>query len=295
MGRDGGRWTARPGLARALGLTLVLLPVVAGATTAFMATHVVAEPDGGGPRVLWWLSMFVASFAMSAGTQRLCRRAVPLKSLLNMTLVFPDRAPSRLVTARLAGSTKALQRRVDEARAAGANDTPTRGAEQILALVAMINRHDRRTRGHCERVRAFAEMLGEELHLAPQERERLRWAALLHDLGKLTIDPAILNKPGGLTPTEWEQLKTHPAAGGPIAEPLHDWLGDWVLAVTQHHEKWDGSGYPLGLAGEHISSPGRIVAIADAFEVMTAIRSYKKAMPAAEARAGKGVRKMHRD
>jgi HD-GYP domain-containing protein (c-di-GMP phosphodiesterase class II) len=252
--------------------------------TALMAGHVVAEPRAVGARVVWWVSMFAASFAVSAVTHRLCRRAVPLKSLLGMTLVFPDRAPSRLVTARLAGSTKTLQRRVDEVRAAGGDDTPTRGAEHVLALVAMVNYHDRRTRGHCERVRAFAELLGEELHLPVEERERLRWAALLHDVGKLTIDPAILNKPGAPDKHEWEQLKTHPAAGGPIAEPLREWLGEWVLAVTQHHEKWDGSGYPLGLAHEAISRPGRIVAVADAFEVMTAIRSYKKAMPAAEAR-----------
>jgi HD-GYP domain-containing protein (c-di-GMP phosphodiesterase class II) len=279
-----GRWTSHPCLARVLGLTLVLLPIGAGAMTALTAGQVVAEPHAMGARALWWLSMFAASFAASAATHRLCRRAVPLKSLLGMTLVFPDRAPSRLATARLAGSTKRLQRRVNEARIAGRDDTPTRGAEQVLALVAMVNSHDRRTRGHCERVRAFADLLGEELHLPVEERERLRWAALLHDVGKLTIDPAILNKAGAPDKQEWEQLKTHPAAGGPIAEPLREWLGEWVLAVTQHHERWDGSGYPLGLAHEHISRPGRIVAVVDAFEVMTAIRSYKKAMPAAEAR-----------
>ncbi len=278
------RWAARPGLVRVLGLTLVLLPIIAGAMTALLAGNVVGEPHEKGARVLWWVSMLAASFAASAATHRLCRRAVPLKSLLGMTLVFPDRAPSRLVTARLAGSTKSLQRRVDEARAAGSSDTPTRGAERLLALVARVNNHDRRTRGHCERVRAFAELLGEELHLPVAQRERLRWAALLHDVGKLTVDPAILNKRGAPNEREWEQLKTHPAAGGPLADPLREWLGEWVLAITQHHEKWDGSGYPLGLAHEDISLAGRIVAVADAFEVMTATRSYKQAIPATEAR-----------
>jgi hypothetical protein len=265
-------------------VTLVCLPIVAGAVTALSVSRLLAEPHAGVARLMWWVSILAASFTVSAGTERLCRRAVPLKSLLAMTLVFPDRAPSRLAAARLAGSTKALQRRVASARAAGTDDISTRGAEQVLALVAALNNHDRRTRGHCERVRAFAELLGQELRLPVEELERLRWAALLHDLGKLTVDPAILNKPGRPNAQEWEQLKTHPAAGGPIIEPLRAWLGDWVLAATQHHESWDGSGYPLGLAREEISGPGRIVAVADAFEVMTAIRSYKKAMPAVEAR-----------
>ena len=260
------------------------LPIVAGAVTALLVTRLSTEPHAGIARAMWWVAILAASFTVSAGTERLCRRAVPLKSLLAMTLVFPDRAPSRLAAARLAGSTKALQRRVASARAAGTDNISTRGAEQVLALVAALNNHDRRTRGHCERVRAFAELLGQELRLPVEELERLRWAALLHDLGKLTVDPGILNKPGRPNAEEWAQLKTHPAAGGPIIEPLRAWLGDWVLAATQHHESWDGTGYPLGLAGEEISGPGRIVAVADAFEVMTAIRSYKKAIPAVEAR-----------
>ena len=80
-------------------------------------------------------------------------------------------------------------------------------------------------------------------------------------------------------------LRTHPGAGGPYVEPLRGWLGDWVDATTQHHERFDGKGYPLGLAGKDISLAGRIVSIADAYDVMTAARSYKKPLPAAQARA----------
>lgn len=263
----------------------MLAPVLGGLGVAVSAGSLVPEPPDGSFRSLWWASMLAASLTASALIQAACRRLVPLRSLLAMTLVFPDRAPSRLATAQLAGSTRALKRRVEEARAAGVSSAAVRGAGEVLALVAALNAHDRRTRGHSERVRAFAELLGRELHLPPAELDKLRWAALLHDIGKITVDPAILNKPGRPTRQEWDALRGHPAAGLPLSEPVAEWLGDWRLAAGEHHERWDGTGYPNGLAGHAISRAGRIVAVADAYEVMTAIRSYKKGMPAEEARA----------
>jgi hypothetical protein len=157
-------------------------------------------------------------------------------------------------------------------------------AIEILALAAALGQHDRRTRGHSERVRSFADLIADEMRLSQDERDRLRWSALLHDIGKLTVHPDILNKAGKPTDEEWAALRQHPLEGGRLIAPLQAWLGDWALTVAQHHESFDGTGYPYGLAGNDISLGARIVAVADTFEVMTAVRSYKSASSPADAR-----------
>ena len=140
------------------------------------------------------------------------------------------------------------------------------------------------TRGHCERVRAYSDLIGQQLGLDEESASKLHWAALLHDVGKLDVSPAVLNKKGRLTPEEWEHVRGHPAHSDRWIGGLTPWLGEWVLAASQHHERFDGQGYPYGIAGMDISLAGRIVSVADAFDVMTAARSYKKPFPAAQAR-----------
>ena len=127
-------------------------------------------------------------------------------------------------------------------------------------------------------MRVFTDLLGEELQLSEADRYRLRWAALMHDIGKLTIAPKILNKPGALDEHEWRLMKGHPVEGARIAEPILGWLGPWADAIVEHHERFDGKGYPNGLAGGSISLGGRIVSVADSYDTMTAARSYKKPM-----------------
>jgi putative nucleotidyltransferase with HDIG domain len=161
---------------------------------------------------------------------------------------------------------------------------PVRAASEILALVAALSAHDRKTRGHSERVRAFTDLLAGELRLPEAERDRLRWAALLHDIGKIHVPARILNKAGRPDAREWERLQAHPAMGARIAEPLMTWLGPWGRAIEQHHERFGGGGYPHDLAGDEISLAARIVSVADSFEVMTAARSYKRPMSVPAAR-----------
>ena len=141
-----------------------------------------------------------------------------------------------------------------------------------------------RTRGHSERVRVFTDVLAAELHLSQGARDRLRWASLLHDLGKIGVPATVLNKPAALEAVEWDMIRQHPDQGAVLAGPLLEWLGEWGTAISQHHERFDGTGYPRGLAGHEISQAGRIVAVADVFEVMTAARSYKRPMSVAAAR-----------
>jgi hypothetical protein len=202
-----------------------------------------------------------------------------MTTLLKLSMLFPNKAPSRLKVARRATSASRL-RELGGQRGGSAADA----ASTIMELLAALARHDKRTRGHAERVRLFTDMVAEQLRLTRAEQDRLRWAALLHDIGKLTIDPAILNKPGKPSDREWGILRAHPEAGARTAAGLLDWLGEWGSAIVEHHERFDGTGYPSGLQGGGISRAGRILAVVDAYEVMTAARSYKRPMSTVKAR-----------
>ena len=181
-------------------------------------------------------------------------------------------------------TTAQVRRRIDAALKADVVEADLDRNQYLLDLVSMLTRHDRLTRGHSERVRAYSTLMGEELRLSKSEQQKLYWAALLHDIGKLDVPSAILNKNGRPDKDEWTVLQSHPAAAERYLAPLHGWLGDWANAATEHHLRWDGKGYPTDLGGTDISFAGRVVAIADAYDVMTSARSYKKAMSAADAR-----------
>jgi len=229
--------------------------------------------------------LIVVSTLVVAVVDRAARRLLPLAALLRLCLVFPDQAPSRFSVAFKAGTTRNLKEKLARATEQGAVDEPAKAAERILVLVAAMNIHHRGTRGHSERVRAFNDLIAEELRLPEADRDRLRWAALLHDVGKLEVPVRILDKPGKPTEAEWDTLRRHPEDGARIVAPLRGWLGPWAAAIEEHHERWDGAGYPRGLAGQEIGLAARIVAVADVFEVMTAPRAYRRPVNAEAARA----------
>ncbi len=233
-------------------------------------------------RAVWLVGMLGTSTAVLFLTERLARRLMPLAALLRLSLVFPDHVPSRFSVALRTGTTRQLAKRLQQTKVAPATRA---GATELLTLVAALNHHDPLTRGHSERVRALSDLLAAELHLGSEDREKVRWAALLHDIGKLRVPGEILRKPGKPTAEEWALLKTHPAEGLDLIQgPIADWLGEWTRAIGEHHEQFDGSGYPSGLSGTDISYAGRLVAVADVFDVITAARSYKKPMTIHEAR-----------
>lgn len=157
--------------------------------------------------------------------------------------------------------------------------------DSVLELLNQITRHDRLTRGHLERVRAYSSLIGEELGLSKDELEKLNWSALMHDVGKLDVPSWLLSSENAPTDEEWEVLKRHPEASRHRLRKLVKSLGPSVSeGALYHHERWDGTGYPAGLAKGEIPLFGRITAVADAFDVMTNARSYKSPLPVAVAR-----------
>lgn len=132
---------------------------------------------------------------------------------------------------------------------------------------------------HARRVMSLATLIGTELDLPPAEIVLLRWGAQLHDVGKALIPEHILNKPGRLTPEEWEVVKTHSLRGAELFASLGDPFFDRLALIARsHHERFDGGGYPDGLAGEEIDRAARITAICDVYDALREDRPYKAGM-----------------
>src|ERR1700731_2894318 len=154
----------------------------------------------------------------------------------------------------------------------------------IETLALAIEAKDQTTGEHLQRVRVYAMELARPPGLSEDETEALRAASVLHDIGKLAVPEHIISKPGKLTPEEFEKMKIHPIVGAEILEQV-DFPYPVVPIVRAHHEKWDGSGYPNGLAGEAIPIGARILSAVDCLDALASDRQYRKALPLDEAMA----------
>jgi putative nucleotidyltransferase with HDIG domain len=152
----------------------------------------------------------------------------------------------------------------------------------IRALVQAVDIKDRYTRGHSERVGQASVMIARELGMADERVESLRFAGILHDVGKLGVPTRLLRKDGPLTPQERRVIELHPEYGHEMVRGI-GFLGEARAAILHHHERIDGSGYPYGLVGRQIPEFARVVAVADAFDAMTSTRSYRRGRPVAAA------------
>jgi len=145
----------------------------------------------------------------------------------------------------------------------------------IRSLVLAMEARDPYTRGHADRVTRYSISIARELGLTEQDIEILRYAGEVHDVGKIAISDLVLNKPGKLTPSERASIEVHPVRGAEMLEPLQ-FLRPAIPLVRHHHERYDGRGYPDGLAKDGIPVMARIMACADAFDAMTSDRPYRK-------------------
>jgi HD-GYP domain-containing protein (c-di-GMP phosphodiesterase class II) len=278
------QWQRRPVLSLLVRAAVVIIPAAVGIAAGAVLSRLLPRPNGLASAALSFAAVSLVMLATIIALERAGRRLLPLAALLNLSLLFPDRAPKRFAVARRVGKPRDLQRQLQEARAAGVTGGEVAHMQMVLELVAALSVHDRQTRGHSERVRVFADLIADEINLAPGDRARLRWASLLHDIGKLVVPAEILAKPAKLSDAEMDNVRRHPDEGTRIIGPLSAWLGEWAGAVPHHHERFDGRGYPRGLAGDQISLAGRIVAVADSYEVMTAMRPYRKPISVSAAR-----------
>ncbi|MBW3578610.1 MAG: HD domain-containing protein [Actinobacteria bacterium] len=261
-------------------------PVVVAVFTSWTLAGLLPRPTTIFGVVLAWLALAATALAALWLVERLARRLLPLSYLLDLSLLFPGEAPDRFRLALRSGGVRQLRALAADSAADSTDggDGANPAAATILALMANLSSHDRSTRGHSERVRAYAEVLGRELGIDGGDLDRLRWAALLHDIGKLAVPAQTLNKDGEPDDKEWEVIRRHPDHGADIAAGLLPWLGEWGQAIRQHHEHFNGGGYPRGLAGQEISLAARVVSVADAFETMTGHRPYRAPMGMAAAR-----------
>ena len=161
---------------------------------------------------------------------------------------------------------------------ASASDDGDGLPSEAVSMIEQLGDWDAASARHCRRVAAAATELGVWIDLRPRTLNRLRLAAFLHDIGKLETRRTILQKPGQLSDAEYTDIKKHAAAGAQILRkgPV---FGDIIDIVHAHHERWDGDGYPAGLAGAEIPIEARIIAVVDTWDAITAMRSYERRRP----------------
>ncbi|MDX2175088.1 MAG: response regulator [Candidatus Sumerlaeia bacterium] len=233
--------------------------------------------------------------AMMAGISgfELCRRMRERRELALVPIVMVTSLDARndRIRALEVGATDFLTKPVDRlllgarVRSLGRIRRLTESldsADRVLDSLALCaEARDHTTGEHCERLRRSGRAFGEFLGLDAQEVQALERAGYLHDIGKIAIPDAVLQKPGKLTPEEWEVMKTHAAAGADLLAPLAT-MARVLPIVRHHHERWDGKGYPAGMAGEEIPRLARVFQLLDSWDALTHARPYKKAFSAAE-------------
>ena len=246
---------------------------------------VIAMTEGKSSRKVWsecyfWSFPYYLVGAAAVGLVGIVNRAEGWEtSLLILPLIYWVYRSYRLYLGRL----EAEKERV-EVEKRHVEQIASLNMRTIEALALAIEAKDHTTHTHLQRVRTYAVAVASQLNLPEGEIEALRAAALLHDIGKLAVPEQIINKPGRLTPEEFEKMKVHPLVGAEILERV---AFPYPVApiVRSHHERWDGTGYPEGLSGEQIPMGARILAAVDCLDALASHRQYRPALPLGEAMA----------
>ena len=246
---------------------------------------VIALTEGKSSRKVWsecyfWSFPYYLVGAAAVGLVGIVNRSAGWEtSLLVLPLIYWVYRSYRLYLGRL----EAEKERV-EVEKRHVEEIASLNMRTIEALALAIEAKDHTTHTHLQRVRTYAVAVAKELSLSEDQIEALRAAALLHDIGKLAVPEQIINKPGRLTPEEFEKMKVHPLVGAEILDRV---AFPYPVApiVRSHHERWDGTGYPEGLTGEEIPIGARILAAVDCLDALASHRQYRPALPLAEAMA----------
>jgi len=237
---------------------------------------------------VWMISLAFACFALIAGFVGTRFLTSPVLKLVTAARKiaggdFSSRVESKNITeiGTLGETFNVMTDKIEDqianlAKAAAENRELFEGT--VKALAAAIDGKDKYTRGHSERVSRISVAIGKRMHMPEPEVETLRMSALLHDVGKIAIDDAILKKPAALTDEEFAIMKTHPQRGYKIMSQIPA-MKEFLPGMYMHHEMVNGKGYPQGLTDEEIPLQAKIVSVADTFDAMTIDRPYQKALP----------------
>ena len=269
------RWRSRPAAALFVVAALIgttgLVIAVGGPPTPL--THLF-YPTVLTAAVLWGPRVGLAAGAVAGLLTEPVPRAL-LGEIGAIDVGWVVRAGALMLVGWVCGSlTRSLLRQV--------HDLETLNQETIFAFVRAIDARDPYTARHSEKVAAYAVELAQRLGLPPDACQRIRPAGLLHDVGKLALERSILQKPGALSEDEWRQVREHPGLSAHIIGGVAQFAA-YLPAARHHHERYDGRGYPDGLAGTQIPLDARVLAVADAYDAMTSNRSHRGALPHAEA------------
>ena len=217
---------------------------------------------------VWWLAVLGSAVAAGWLAILLTLRFRLLAKLFDLDLVFPGRAPDRWDVVKQAKDPIRLRRRLAGSSIGGEQNLDA-AAAAVMAMAITLPRHDRRSSQYPNRVVVYSDLIARQLRIGDADRERLKWAALSHGIGKLLLDRELLSKSGDLTAKEQESWETYPAKGMRLMGPMAAWLGGSATAVESHAENWDGSGFPDQKAGEQIPVAARVVAVAASLDVLT--------------------------
>ncbi len=260
-------------------LLLVVTALVFFIANTLPVTIIISLTEGKSPRKIWsecyfWSFPYYLVGAATVFVVDLVNRHTGWQTtLLVLPVIYWVYRSYRLYLGRLEAEKKHV-----EVEKRHVEDVAKLHLRTIEALALAIEAKDHTTHSHLQRVRVYAVEIAKELGFASEEIEALRAAALLHDIGKLAVPEHIINKPGRLTPEEFEKMKIHPTVGAEILERV---AFPYPVApiVRAHHERWDGLGYPEGLKGEQIPRGARVLSAVDCLDALASHRQYRNALP----------------
>jgi HD-GYP domain-containing protein (c-di-GMP phosphodiesterase class II) len=282
-------------IAKADGASLMFIDDASHLALGECTTHHPAEFWQGEPftAVSGWVAQNEEPLVMESGETRMIQEFPPLPDSIRSYIAFPLRTPQRtigvlnLVRARDKHPFSNVDLEIVNVLASQASisienvrlyqDIRDNYLKTIRAFALAVEAKDRYTHGHSENVMKYTIVIGKRLGLSEADLENVKYAGLLHDIGKIGMSELILNKPGRLTPAEFDEIKKHPTLGSNIIADV-PFLRPLVPMVLHHHEFYDGSGYPSGIKGEEIPFGARILAVADAYEAMTSDRPYRRSL-----------------
>jgi putative nucleotidyltransferase with HDIG domain len=266
----------------------LLLLLAAGTfflANTFSVALVIALTEGKSPWAVWHESYFwsfpnyLVGAAVALGLNAFSKTFGWQSSLLLLPVLYVVYRSHRLYVERLEEDKQRAERERRHAQELASLHRRT-----IETLAVAVEAKDQTTRDHLARVEVYAMEIGRELGLDENQLKALEAASLLHDIGKLAVPEYIISKPGKLTPEEFEKMKIHPVVGSELLEQV-EFPYPVAPIVRGHHEKWDGSGYPDGLAGENIPIGARILSTVDCLDALASDRQYRRALPLDEALA----------